>query len=232
VFFAVRDGRPVIEKMSSTSGRSSDRRGRYLAEGKLLAALGPTAQRIIIAAQRILSRDGFAGLSVEAIAKEAGTYKDAMRYHFGSKEGLITTLVDASTHDASLRVYAEVRRKTMLEERVKTLVEASRDQPDTEGYRTIWELLPHIIRNEELRERVAWLYDIYRSHYEEVFEVTDDPAGRRLVRSYASLMLAVLDGLAMQKALDPNGVDLDAIFSLWAQMASQSVRELQAGGVE
>jgi hypothetical protein len=32
-----------------------------------------------------------------------------------------------------------------------------------------------------------------------------------------------LDGIAIQKALDPNGVDVDEIFALWARVLSDSI---------
>ena len=57
--------------------------------------LGPTAQRILDAAIRVLGRDGYRALTFETIAREAGENPALIRYHFGSKAGLISVLVDA-----------------------------------------------------------------------------------------------------------------------------------------
>jgi AcrR family transcriptional regulator len=192
------------------------------AEGNPITDLPPKAQAIIRAAQRILKRDGFAKLSFETIAAEAGVYTSAIRYYFGSKDGLVEALVDATTHDASLQVYERSRIESDARLRVRTAVLESSRLSLSEAYQTLWEMLPHILRSKRLRGRVAGLYELYREHHEEVFQGGGDPLGRETVRSYASLFLAVLDGIAIQKALDPN-VEVDAIFRLWARILSDSV---------
>jgi AcrR family transcriptional regulator len=197
------------------------------AEGNPIADLPPKAQAIIRAAQRILERDGFARLSFETIAAEAGVYTSAIRYYFGSKDGLIEALVDATTHDASLQVYERTRGEQDPVSRVRTAVSESRQLPLSETYQTMWEVLPHILRSKDLRKRVAGLYELYRTHHEEVFEAGDDEESRATARHYGSLFLAVLDGIAIQKSLDPEGVDVDAIFDLWARVLSES---MGAGG--
>jgi hypothetical protein len=57
---------------------------------------------------------------------------------------------------------------------------------------------------------------------------TDSGAEGRL-QGLASLIVAVIDGLALQVAVDPDGVDRDAVFALLADMArlllAQSERE-------
>ncbi len=192
-------------------------------EGNPIGDLAPKAQAVIRAAQRILQRDGFESLSFEAIAAEAGVYTSAIRYYFGSKDGLIEALVDATTHDASLDIYARTKSAAGAEARVRTAVLESRHLPPSDAYRTMWEMLPHIMRSTRLRKRVAGLYELYREHHQELFESAHDPELQETVRHYASLFLAVLDGIAIQKALDPEGVDVDAIFALWADVLSSAM---------
>ncbi|MBM3146741.1 MAG: hypothetical protein FJ000_02475, partial [Actinobacteria bacterium] len=38
------------------------------------------------------------------------------------------------------------------------------------------------------------------------------------LQRFAALMTAVTDGLALQKALDPNRVELGSLFDLWDEM--------------
>jgi AcrR family transcriptional regulator len=185
-------------------------------------ALAPVAANILRAAMRIIERDGYRALTYEAIGAESGEYKDSIRYYFGGKEGLIQAVFDATSHDESLRVYAEGRQHPPGPERIRSTVMASRTLPESSGTRVMWELLPHVLRNEHLRRRVADLYELYRGHYLEVFEAGGDPARQAVVRRYATLLLAVLDGLAMQKAIDPERVDLDELFDLWADVVADS----------
>ncbi len=114
--------------------------------------------------------------------------------------------------------------------RIRSTIMASRTLPESPGNRVMWELLPHVLRNEHLRERVADLYELYRNHYLEVFGAGGDPGRQALVRRYATLVIAVLDGLAMQKAIDPERVDLDELFALWADIAAESVRPASGRG--
>ncbi|MFN3202500.1 MAG: TetR/AcrR family transcriptional regulator [Bradymonadia bacterium] len=46
-------------------------------------------RRLIEAAAMLISEGGYAGTSVEAIAKKAGVVKSALYWHFGSKRGLL-----------------------------------------------------------------------------------------------------------------------------------------------
>ena len=189
----------------------------------MLSDLPVTAQNILAAARHILERDGFRGLTYEAIAAESGEYKDSVRYHFGGKAGLLAALVDATTHDASLQIYAQGRGLKKPADRLRAVIQASRSLPGSESYAVMWELSPQILRDRALRNRVAQLYEWYRGHYVELLEGETDPATRPDAQAYAALLLAMLDGLAFQKALDPDGVDLDRVFALWSDLVTSSL---------
>ena len=208
-----------------------DRTYNSAAAGSPITDLPPKAQAIIRAARRILKRDGFDKLSFETIAAEAGVYTSAIRYYFGSKGGLVEALVDVTTHDASLRVYERSRGESNRQMRVRTAVLESADLPLPEVYQTTLEMLPHILRSKTLRGRVARLYDLHRQHYDEVLDGGDQPLSPETTRNYASLLIAVLDGIAIQKALDPAGVDVEAILALWAKILSKSLARPDAPAV-
>jgi len=203
--------------------RKDERTYQRALAGNPITDLPPKAQEIIRAARRIVEREGFAKLSFEAIAAEAGVYTSAIRYYFGSKSGLVEALVDVATHDASLAVYERSRSESSRQMRVRRAVLESIGLTRPGVYRTTWEMLPHILRSKPLRSRVARLYDLHRRHYDEVFAGAGGELSPETVRSYASLLIAVLDGIAMQKALDPTGVDTDAIFALWADIVTGSL---------
>jgi AcrR family transcriptional regulator len=226
---AGRPKKPDIEARARAGRELGGAGGRGFAPGAPLAELPATARRILEAARRILERDGYAGLTYEAIAAESGEYKDSVRYHFGGKAGLVAAVVDSSVHDASLAIFAQARELGDARERVAAVVGASRELPGADDAWLMWELLPHVTRRQDLRARVADLYEWYREHYLELFSA--DPGDARtagaipvdLARDFASILLAVLDGLAMQKALDPDRVDLDAVFELWLRIVTASL---------
>lgn len=71
---------------------------------------GATRDAILAAAQRILARDGYAGLTARAIAAEAGTNVASLNYHFGSKRKFLPELyaaLDAEKYERQRAMYQE-----------------------------------------------------------------------------------------------------------------------------
>ena len=179
------------------------------------AQLSPTARRLVAAARTLLARGGFEALTVEAVAVEAGAYRDSVRYYFGSKAAFIAAVVDSLAHDQSLAAVAETLARPAGEERVRALVAGDRKLvDDRDSFRDFFAIFPHVLLDEELRARVAGLYEWYRDLYADAMDGDGSESDARL-RGLASLMVAMTDGLAIQKLLDPDGVELESLFGLW-----------------
>lgn len=59
------------------------------------AALAPTAEQLLITAERLLAEKGLGAVSMREIAREAGQRNhSALSYHFGSQDGLIEAILD------------------------------------------------------------------------------------------------------------------------------------------
>lgn len=209
--------------------RMSLARGEGLPEPLLLEdpmeALAPTAQRLLAAAQRLLTSGGFEALKLSAIARAAGESKASIGYHFGNKAGLVTALVDSFAHDANRGLIEDTGELPRGEERIHALIDGeTRIAADAESYQSFFEVLPHALRDEDLRERVAALYDGYR---ETVLRCLDaaDPAAKEQLRPFAMLMIAIVDGLAIQHVLDPDGADVAAATDLWERLVRPYLTE-------
>ena len=190
-----------------------------------MASLPPTAQRILAAAQRLLASGGFEALKLSAIAAEAGESKASIGYHFGNKAGLVTALVDALTHEANRGLMAETAEVAAGEARVRALIDGeTRIIGDAEAFQSFFEVLPHALRDPDLRERVAALYEGYRETVLRCLAAGDEDEHRRL-RPFAMLMIAIVDGLALQHGLDPGNADVAAATSLWEELASPFLRD-------
>ena len=188
------------------------------------AQLSPTAQRLVAAARRLLARGGYEAVTVEAVAAEAGAYRDSVRYYFGGKAAFLAAVVDSLAHDQSLNAYAETRSLPAGDQRVHSMVASDRRLvDDRDGFRDFFALLPYVLQDDELRRRVAALYGWYRDLY--VDGIDDSRAGRDpgRLRGLASLMVAMTDGLAVQKLLDPTGVDLEPLFALWEDIVRREI---------
>lgn len=203
--------------------RKSMARGQGLPSPLLLEdpmeALPPTAQRILAAARRLMADGGFEALKLSAIAAEAGESKASIGYHFGNKDGLVTALVDSLAHESNRGLIDETAGVPAGEARVHALIDGeSRIAADAESFQSFFDVLPHALRDPDLRERVAALYDGYR---ETVLRCLDaaGPGASPEMRPFAMLMIAIVDGLAIQHGLDPDGADVRAATELWERLA-------------
>ena len=177
-------------------------------------ALPESAQAILDAARRILVRDGVDGLTMSAIGKEAGVRKSLITYHFGSKEGLLAVLFDSVVHDHNLAGIRLLTSQAMGPERVKALLARAKGLAENPEYRGVnFELLPKVLRSEELRPRVAELWEWYHEVVLRDLDSWDDEARRARMRPLVSVLLALIDGLSIQRGLDPD-FDLDAVYEL------------------
>jgi len=182
------------------------------------AQLSPTARRLVAAARTLLARGGYEALTVEGVAAEAGAYRDSVRYYFGSKAAFIAAVVDSLAHDQSVAAVAETLARPGGEERLHALVAGDRKLvDDRDSFRDFFAIFPHVLLDQELRARVAALYDWYRDLYAGGMGGAGAGGDARL-RGLASLMVAMTDGLAVQKLLDPEGVKLEPLFALWEEI--------------
>jgi AcrR family transcriptional regulator len=194
-----------------------------------MEALAPTAQRILAAAQRLLAAGGFGALKLSAIAREAGESKASIGYHFGNKDGLVTALVDSLVHDANRGLIQETSSLPRGAERLRALIDGeTRIAADAESFRSFFEILPYALREPVLRERIGVLYDGYRDTVLRSLGADDD-AAREQLRPFAVLMIAIVDGLAIQHGLDPQGADVRSATELWERLVRPYLEGFEPG---
>lgn len=188
--------------------------------------LSPTAKRLLEAARRVLARDGFAGLTLEAITAEAGENKAAIRYHFGNKDALITTLVEWLDHDDSVRLVAQLAEERSEEARLDLLLRLQREGcRSQEENQLFFDLLPHVLRDPALRSRLGELYQWYRDLDGWVLAPEADADVEADVQRLAALAIAVGDGLTIQCAADPE-FDVDGVYTVWERLFRAALRDL------
>jgi len=188
--------------------------------------LSPTARRLLAAARRVLARDGFQGLTLEAITAEAGENKAAVRYHFGSKDALIATLVEWLDHDDSVRLLHPLSEEERRGERLDLLLRLQREGCSAqEENQLFFELLPHMLREPGMRTRLADLYQWYRDVDRWVLAPEPDDRDRVSAERLAALVIAVGDGLTLQCAADP-GFDVEGVYALWERLLRSALGHL------
>lgn len=187
--------------------------------------LPPTAVRLLEAAKRVLSRDGFRALTFETIAGEAGENPALIRYHFGSKAGLLTALVDSVLYQEAVELMEQLTAVPAGQERRETLLRIHEAMSeDRDSYQMFYEIVPHVLRDDELQPHFRQLFEWYRRL--DTWALDEEGADRtHQARSepLAVLTVAMIDGLALQAIADP-GLDLTPAFELWRRLVLDCVQ--------
>jgi len=212
----------------TTGGSRQDRRPAppHSAFADPLSSLPETARRLLVAAKEIVAEDGFEALTLNAVSERAGENKAMIAYYFDNKAGLVAALVDSVVHDEYL-VSLDRMKKASPGQRTRRLVEEMRRMDAAVAdFRVFFELLPHVLRDDMLRSRMALLYQWYWSLKLEWLGLHDVP--RALadpdLLGLAQVLSAVIDGLAIQAAIDPK-LDLANPYRVLTRMLDRSLAE-------
>jgi len=180
------------------------------------AQLSPTARRILRAAQDILAERGYAELTMTAISQVTGLNRALVSYHFGGKAGLVAALVDTVFQDPEVGLVEEIRATREGADRVEAFLDwqrrvSARDRTN----RMLYELLPHALRDPEVRARFAEEYRVYREVDAGCLEAAPRKLGEAELEALAAVSIAVVEGLGIQRALDPDGFGHERAWRMW-----------------
>jgi AcrR family transcriptional regulator len=181
-----------------------------------LADLPPTAKRILAAAQDILADRGYSELTMTAISQVSGVNRALVSYYFGGKAGLLAALVDTLFQDPEVGLVEEVRSTLDGAERVEGFLDWQRrvSQNDRTN-RMLYELLPHALREPEVRTRFAEEYRVYRELDGDCLGGAPRELSEVELDALAAVSIAVVEGLGIQRALDPDGFDHERAWRMW-----------------
>jgi AcrR family transcriptional regulator len=194
-------------------------------------AMSPSALKILAAAQRVLVTKGFSGLTLRAIAQESGENSAMVQYYFGGKAGLVKAMIDSVFRDDQEDAAATMSTVTS-DERLPRFVEGLRTISSSRSFRVFFDVLPYALRNEGLRSRMARAYDWYRQIKRDWLTSEDQstPSQQQALLGLAELMTAVVDGLAIQEAID-DGFDMRRPYAVLELMLQKSLPELLDSGL-
>lgn len=193
--------------------------------------MSPPALSILAAAQRVLVDKGFSGLTLRAIAQESGENSAMVQYYFGNKEGLVKAMIDSVFRDDQQDAAAAMSTGT-ADDRLPRFVDGLRTISSSRSFRVFYDILPYALRNEGLRSRMARAYDSYREIKRDWLRGKDEPTPREqeALLGVAELMTAVVDGLAIQEAIDDE-FDMRRAYAVLEFMLQRSLPELLEVGL-
>jgi AcrR family transcriptional regulator len=156
-----------------------------------------TRTRLLDAAAELFARHGIDGASVDAIADAAERTSGALYGHFGSKEGLLTALLDRWLDEVAAVTAAEVVAAPTADERLAAIWRNFAEP-------TPWVQLEHELWLYATRHDATDAADRVAARYRDAAERVDEFAGRAGV---GRLVIALMIGLEMQHRVDPDAVD-------------------------
>ena len=179
-----------------------------------------TRQAIIEVTTRLFATRGYAGTSLDLIAKEAKTSKSSIFWHFENKEDLLFTVVDRAMSAWESRAGAELLAQPDPPRQLAKLVdlyrELARERPDTLRL-LLGLLLETADANPEVKRRFQRMYQGYRTSIQIILE--EGQATGHFICALppthlSAITLAMFDGLFIQGFLDRTAVPDDAVGSV------------------
>jgi AcrR family transcriptional regulator len=169
--------------------------------------LSPTAQRILAAAQRVLQRDGYSGVTLQRVGAEAGEHKSLVIYHFGNKATLMWMLVDSLWHDLDVELFQSVETlPEHSERRISALIDSQRRLGHLTTQQQMYlDLFPSLTRRGETRRHLGELNRSYRDLHQRFLSATGLQEDELL--ALAGLVLAIGDGMAVSLLVRPADID-------------------------
>jgi AcrR family transcriptional regulator len=181
-----------------------------------------TRERIIEATSKVFAEKGYEATTLREISREARVAPGLVHYYFGGKDQLLVEVLDASGrrfHQAAEQLAEHMPADRSLEAFL-TLIRTRFDQePDV--YRLRYESFSLGLHNPllepKVREQLARRREEIGPVIAKVLDMESTTSASPNPASLAALLLAIFDGLALQKIMDST-LDLDAAYQVLAQM--------------
>lgn len=185
-----------------------------------LAGLAPGAIALVEAAKGLLVAKGMDALRVGSITRAAGQNKAMVSYYFGGKAPMLALVVDSLIHEAVQGLVTQAESLPAGDERVNAHVDSTISLMQTPEFLATLDVVPAAFRNDDFRERLAKLYGWYREVNATCLDPDVHAAQSERLKGLATLYVAVIDGLAIQWALDPENVDLESLGALLKEVVA------------
>ena len=185
-----------------------------------------TTRAILEAAQRVLLKNGTAGLTLIAVAREAHVDVTTVSYHFGTRHGLLEALLDLLYSDP-VADFAE--QAASLPERTDRwaayIAAVRRICQDREASRSYFEITTLALRDEVLRTRLArlntWTIDVFG---EALYGTANLDARNRALGEF---VFAAVDGIELHHAISPDDYPLDEVLTLLEHLVLRTLDGFQ-----
>jgi AcrR family transcriptional regulator len=176
-------------------------------------------EQILTAAHTVALRDGIDGVTVRAVATEAGLSHGLLVFYFKRKDQLIAALLDRMLATAApLRVPDDLARAARAADPLRALLlqELERLAGGPQDFRLFLEYWALGTRQPSIRAKIAAALERYRDALRMVAEGVLGPGSgghsRVTPDGFAAIAVSLISGCAMQAMIDPDAFDVTAYF--------------------
>lgn len=177
--------------------------------------INDTKQNILSAASKLMTKKGVKDTSLADIAKEVGISKGTLYYYYSSKDDIIYDITDIHLKQMTeelLTWISNIEDDLALDDIIKVVIEKISNS-ETRGKLHLYLISNAVISDNSLKERFKGKYKEWRMTLEEGMRI----ASRDSKINYDMLshvLLAVLDGLTIQRMLGLEGIPFEKIATL------------------
>ena len=186
-------------------------------------------ERLLEGALACLQERGFARTTTRDIVAASGTNLGSIVYHYGTKERLLQEAMSEGFRRWTERVSEAADATADPFEQMRTALGQARSAFDEQSglYTAFLEAAAETCRSDDLREHVAEGYERTRQRVVQSLRHTMPATSDADLRTLASVMVAIVDGLMLQWLVDrdavPPGEEVAEVFlrALAGAMASR-----------
>src|SRR5438094_5815073 len=189
-------------------------------------------EQIVAAAVAIIAEQGLQNLSLSEIEKKAGMSRGQLTYYFPAKEDILLAVFDRLLQLSYQRIGTPAGAacgEASGWDWVQHLLEKLVGEPPLNPQFGIlqYTFLSQIGHREDFRRRLATLYEEWRSQMAAGLEVDLAASGEKpriAPRALATVIQALLHGLGIQAAADPQAFDRQEVLTLCLDMLSTYIK--------
>ncbi len=178
-------------------------------------------EQIVEAAVAAIAERGFQNLSLSEIERRAGMSRGQLTYYFPTKEEILLAVFDRLLALTYQRIGTPpggdgARARDWIDHLMQRLV--ARPGPDPAFHALQHTFLAQTSHRPDFRRRLASLYEEWRGNLARGLAYELDPGAGASPRAVATVVQALLHGLAVQAAADPAAFDPGEVLDLCRAM--------------
>ena len=178
---------------------------------------GARRDQILQAAYDVALQTGIDGVTVRAVAAEAGLSHGLVLFHFGRKDQLVASLLDRILATATiLRLSNDAARHAQAPDRLPVLLRQEMEQfvGAPHDLRLFFEYWALGVREPAIRAKIGTALERYREAFRTLADdaLRAEPPRRADVTpdGFAAVAVSLLSGGAVQAMADPEAFDMDS----------------------